>query len=376
MVNKLQENTNEFMLNLLNEANEKKSESGVKLLKQVMENQTIPNTSEKKPVKVKEKQPEIKLIEEDDVCEETDNEYNDDDLLSEEDSPFDLVPIPSKGLTYKGIKDKIAVSYLTASDEDLITSPNLYLDGRVIDLLLRKKIIDKNIKPELLCKGDRDAIIVWLRSTGYGSEFPVTVKDPASGENFETEVDLSEIKLNDFKLIPDKNGLFEFILPKSKSIIKFRFMTHADEKNYTKILEKSNPKVKKHILSEAKNSLSAIIENDDKIDNVLKEKLKQAVENIKTYTDLIPDDDNKYIKSVTYILEKCIVDIDGNTDKSFIKKYISSMPAFDSMTLRKYITSNTPSLDYTVTVQRPESLGGGSFKTFLELDSTVFINIS
>jgi len=46
------------------------------------------------------------------------------------------------------------------------------------------------------------------------------------------------------------------------------------------------------------------------------------------------------------------------------------------MALRKHINENTPGIDFKITVERPESLGGGSFETFLELDSTIFLNIT
>lgn len=359
----LKKSEDELLENLLNEALDHKSENSVNMIKEIMGDKNIPEV-------IKKNKKDIETFKEPEV-----DEYYDDELMSEEDAPFDLVSLPSKGLIYKNGKAKIPVSYLTASDEDMITSPNLYLDGKVIDLLLRKKILDKNIKPELLCKGDRDAVIVWLRASSYGSNFPVTVKDPISGEKFETEVDLSEININEFKLIPDEDGLFTYKLPKTGHTVKFRFMTYSDDKNYSKLLEKSNPKVKKHVLSEAKSSLENILNADDKVDSKLKLNLNKAIENIEEYINTINDDDSKYIKSVTYILEKSIVSIDGNSNKNFIKKYISQMPALDSISFRRYINVNTPSLNYKVSVQRPESLGGGSFNTFLELDDTIFINI-
>jgi hypothetical protein len=52
------------------------------------------------------------------------------------------------------------------------------------------------------------------------------------------------------------------------------------------------------------------------------------------------------------------------------------MPANDSLKLRRYILENEPGLDFEVEIQRPESLGGGSFKTFLEWNDTVFFNIA
>lgn len=378
---KLEENQAQLIKDLLKEAEEHRSGS-VKSLIELAQNNNI-NISESKK-KSSNKNIEENLDEEDDVIyDETDvlsenyNEENeDDDEIDDFNIPYDMVPIPSKGLIYKNVKPKIPVAYLTASDEDLITSPNLYVDGRITDLLLKRKILDKNINPKTLCKADRDAISVWLRATGYGEKFPVNVKDPITDTPFEGEVDLSEIKLNEFKLKPDEKGLFDFTLPKTGHLIKFRFMNNNDENNYTKILEKSNPKIKKHILDEAKNSLINIIDNDKKIDEKLKKSLEQAADKITEYNNTIEDDGSDYIKSVTYILQKCIVSVNGNSDRIFINKYISVMPAFDAISLRRYINENVPSLDYRVTVNRPESLGGGSFTTFLDIDSSFFINVT
>ena len=51
--------------------------------------------------------------------------------------------------------------------------------------------MDKTIDPNSLCKGDRDAIILWLRATGYGPEFPITVHDPELDTEYETVIDLT-----------------------------------------------------------------------------------------------------------------------------------------------------------------------------------------
>lgn len=379
---KLEESQAQLIKDLLKEAEEHKSGS-VKSLTELAQNNNI-NISEPKKKSSKKKNEEDFDEEDDIVFEETDvlsenyDEENDDDddEIDDFNVPYDMVPIPSKGLIYKNVKTKIPVAYLTASDEDLITSPNLYVDGRITDLLLKRKILDKSINPKTLCKADRDAISVWLRATGYGEKFPVNVKDPVTDTPFEGEVDLSEIKLNEFKLKPDEKGLFDFTLPKTGHLIKFRFMNNNDENNYTKVLEKSNPKIKKHILDEAKNSLINIIDNDKKIDEKLKKALEMASEKIAEYSNTIEDDGSDYIKSVTYILQKCIVSVNGNSDRAFINKYISVMPAFDAIALRRYINDNVPSLDYRVTVNRPESLGGGSFTTFLDIDSSFFINVT
>lgn len=305
------------------------------------------------------------------------NSLLDDEFISDDmDVPHDLIPLPSKGLIYKNIKSKIPVSYLTASDEDYISSPNLYLDGKIIDLLLNKKILDKNIDPINLCKGDRDAIIVWLRASGYGSEFPISVRDPITGEFFETEVDLSKLKFKEFNLKPDENGYFDFILPKTKHNIKFRFLTYKDELIYTKLLEKSNPKFKKIALTNSINSIREIVKNENDVNSKLKNELDRAIESLDEYVEEInTSEKNIHLNSVTYFLEKSIVSINGMSDKEYIRKYVSMMPAFDSMSIRKYINNNTPGIDFSITVEKPESLGGGSINTFLEFDYTIFLRI-
>src|SRR5574344_1091271 len=149
---------------------------------------------------------------------------------AEEKQAYDVIPIPSKGQCYKSKTDRLTVSYLTAYDENIITSPNLYRDGIVIDILLKNKILDKNINTDELVSGDADAVTLWLRATSYGTDFPISVSDPETGKLIETSVDLSSIKMKDFKLKSDENGLFDYTLPHSKQKIKFKYLTRKEEK--------------------------------------------------------------------------------------------------------------------------------------------------
>lgn len=376
---KIGESSDEMLVSLLKEAEEKKNLKSVELLKEVIKEKNNTTFEDIQPNKniIKQKDPAVEVVKNDDADEGSvdmdDSSYLYD--LQDSEIPFDLVDLPSKGLIYKRVKSKIPVSYLTAADEDLITSPNLYMDGKVIDLLLKRKIMDKNINPENLCKADRDAVIIWLRATGYGNNFPVSVKDPATGEEFETEIDLSEIKDNEFKLKPDEDGLFEYTMPRSGHVVKFRFLTNSDENNYKKVLEKSNTKIKKHMLESAIDSVLGLLSSEKDISEQTKKSLENAIDSLEKYNNSIEDDNLQYINGVTYMLQKSIVSINGEKDKKFINKYINVMPAIDSMSFRRYLNENSPSLDYSVTVNRPESLGGGSFKTFLELDASVFLNI-
>jgi len=55
-------------------------------------------------------------------------------------APFDVLELPSKGLLYPGKSSTVKVEYLTASDENILTSPNLIRSGKVLDVLIERKI--------------------------------------------------------------------------------------------------------------------------------------------------------------------------------------------------------------------------------------------
>lgn len=94
---------------------------------------------------------------------------------------YDVIPLPSNGECYSHHIGRVPVAYLTAADENIIASPNMYRDGKIIDVILERKILDKRIKVSELCQGDRDAIILWLRATGYGNDFPIVATHPDTG---------------------------------------------------------------------------------------------------------------------------------------------------------------------------------------------------
>ena len=57
-------------------------------------------------------------------------------------------------------------------------------------------------------------------------------------------------------------------------------------------------------------------------------------------------------------------------------KVIKNMNVKDSSALRKYINENEPGIDYNITIEKPESLGGGSMSVFLQLDQYIFLNVA
>ena len=289
---------------------------------------------------------------------------------------YDVIPIPSKGEAYKSKLKKIPVAYLTAYDENLIVSPNLYKDGSFLDYMLKTKIMTNEIDPDDLLPGDRDAIILWLRGSGYGPEYPVTATDNVTGEKFETVVDLTQLKPKKFTLKGDANGYFNFELPFSKDKIKFKFLSYKDLKKLEKMEENENVKLKKGKVDEICDQLREYLSNED-IDRPLKLKLSEAIKTISEYSNSMSvDSDILFSHSVTNKLTESIVSVNGVTDRKYISEYVLYMNVRDSSALRRYITDNEPGIDFNVTVEKPASLGGGSLTMFLTLDQFIFLNIA
>lgn len=293
------------------------------------------------------------------------------------DVQYDVLPLPSNGEPYKSKKGRLPIAYLTAADENIITSPNLYRDGTILDVLLKRKIMDKEVDSDLLCKGDRDAIILWLRATGYGVDFPITVKDPKTGVEFDTSIDLSTIKTKPFFLKADEEGLFEFETPIKKDKIKFKFFNRLDEKKLIELDKKDLSNSSKHNLIRMVDELKNELISSDNIPESERTKIISSIDVIEMWSNKIPSTSNLPInKSVTNGMELAIVSINENRDRDYIKNYIKQMPALDAFKFRKFMSDNEPSLDFKIKVERPESLGGGSFETFLEIDYSLFLNIS
>jgi hypothetical protein len=289
---------------------------------------------------------------------------------------YDIVELPSKGQCYKDKFNRVPVGYLTAYDENFITSPNLYKDGLIIDYLLKHKVMNSNIDIEELCSGDVDAITLFLRITSYGPEYPIVARDPETGKDIETVIDLSTLKIKDFVLEGDENGWFEYTLPLSKDKVKFKFLTRKDKLMLEKLGEMEDYGIKASKVRQIVRDLGKMIKNDD----VLKGSDKQSyIDNISKLEEwcvkLNEKETTPYNKTITNRLELSVMSINGETDRKYIAKYVKNMPARDALMLRRYIMENEPGINFEIEIEKPQSLGGGSFKTFLEWEDTIFLNL-
>ena len=332
----------------------------------VSQKETV-ETAELEPVDVKK---ETEIVTKKNVVDES---YDFDVSSIPDYVQYDVIPLPSKGQCYKHKKSRIPVAYLTGSDENIIASPNMYRDGKLIDIILKRKILDKTINVDELVSGDRDAITLWLRATAYGNEYPITATNPTTGKQYDTTIDLTKFEYNKFDLEGDENGLFEYKL--GKNILKFKFLTRNDENELREILmsqisDTNKVAILKNVTSIA-DALSRVDVTDEERANI-KEDIDEISsiinESINEY-----DNENIYPKTVTEQMVVHTVSINGNTDREYIRNFIENMRAGDARKYRDFIVDNRPGVDFNIRVNIPKSDGGGSFSTFLRLDDSIFI---
>ncbi len=287
---------------------------------------------------------------------------------------YDMVKLPSGGECYPDKMKEIKVAHLVAYDENLILSPNLYRDGTFLDHILKNKIMDP-IDPDYLVQGDRDAIIIWLRAGGYGPLYPIRMKDEATGEEYDTQVDLSQLKFKKFKLKGDENGHFNFTTPVSGDVIKFRFLTAGDVKILEDMKKTENQLQLSNKIKADIREIRSFIEESDKFTDITSESLLKGLDKIEDavyeeYEDVL---DSEFSHDLTNRLILSTVSVNGVEDRKYIANYIMNMSIKDATEFRKYIVENEPGIDYNVKVKRPDSLGGGYIDTFLQLDQFIFV---
>ena len=232
--------------------------------------------------------------------------------------PFDVIPLPSEGKLYNNKKKAVKVAYLTTADENILTSPNLVESGEFLEILINRKLLESDLRYKDLVPGDRNAIMIWLRATGYGEMYPILAYDE-NDEPFETEVNLSDLKTVNLSVEPDSDGFFSYDLPLSKKTVRFKMLTVGELENLEEIVEKSK--------------------------------------------------DNPINQEQTLILERQLVEIDGNKDVAYIKDFANSMRVGDAQGLRNYISKIECGIDMNIDVRTP---GGGSINMFLPITPRFF----
>jgi hypothetical protein len=214
--------------------------------------------------------------------------------------PSELIDLPSEGKLYP--KDsplssgQVELKYMTAREEDILTSQNLIKKGVVIDKLLDSLILSKGVKVEDLVMGDKNAIMVAARILAYGPEYTTEITNSTTG-NVSTHVfNLSQCK---YKPIPSdiSSNEFDITLPVSKMKIKFKLLVGKDE-----------------------SSIEAELQS-----------LKKLGGNVS--------------RELTTRLKHCILSVDGDDTQSKINVFVDNMLSRDSLFLRKELNRVSPDID-------------------------------
>ena len=151
--------------------------------------------------------------------------------MAEVNFPTEVVDLPSQGLLYP--KDsplssgKVEVKYMTAKEEDILTSANLIRKGIVVEKLIESLVVDKSIDIDTILVGDKNAILIASRILAYGKEYEVEI----DGQT--VEVDLTTLKDKEVDKSVFTKGVneFEFELPATKRKLTFKLLTSGDEKS-------------------------------------------------------------------------------------------------------------------------------------------------
>jgi hypothetical protein len=230
-------------------------------------------------------------------------------------APTQMVDLPSEGKYYAEghplhNKKEIEIKEMTAKEEDILVSRSLIRKGLVFDKLLRNIIIDGVVTPENLLIGDKNAILVAARISGYGEEYDTSVSCPGCMHNQRISFDLlgaasktpkpaeeySEELGTSVVLTADKT--FAVTLPKSQVEVEISLATGKDERKLVAVQEmKKKRKMIKGILTEQ--------------------------------------------------LKICIVSVDGDDNPDTINRFVDNMPAKDSRFIRNVLRVVTPNIDLT-----------------------------
>ncbi len=216
--------------------------------------------------------------------------------------PSEVIDLPSEGKLYP--KDsplhsgKIEIKYMTAREEDILTSQNLIKKGVVIDRLLDSLIVTKGIKSADFVIGDKNAVMVAARILAYGPEYSVEITDPNTDEKFEHTFNLTECEFEKLPKDVDKNE-FEIELPVSKMPVIFKILTGKEEYLIEREI-KSQQKLNKEVSAE-----------------------------------------------MTTRLIHSIISINGEIEKPKIRNYVYNMLSRDSLFLRNKINEVSPDIDLT-----------------------------
>lgn len=244
------------------------------------------------------------------------------------DFPTEVIDLPSRGLLYPPgsplASGKIEIKYMTAKEEDILSTTSYIKQGIVLDKLCESIIVTPKVKLDDLLLGDKTAVLFAARAYGYGPEYATTV-ELSSGRTVPVSIDLTNLphKTIDESLITPGQNRFSFTLPRSNKTIEFKLLTVGDDK-----------KIEADLRGIAKAGLNASS------------------------------------RTLTTRFKYMILSVDGKTDASSINKFVDNMLAADSKAFREYVAKIQPDVDISVDVEDPET--GEPFRGDFTIGANLF----
>ena len=106
--------------------------------------------------------------------------------MAETKFPTEMVNLPSKGWFYDSANPlasgEVEVKYMTAKEEDILTSQNLIRKGIVFDKLLNALVVSK-IKLDDMLIGDKNAVLIAARVLAYGKNYEFDYRETDNRAN-------------------------------------------------------------------------------------------------------------------------------------------------------------------------------------------------
>lgn len=223
--------------------------------------------------------------------------------------PTEIIDLPSKGWFYD--KDnpfssgQVEMKYMTAKEEDILTSRNLIAKGNTIDKLLQELIVTPDADYNTLVVGDKNGIMIAARVLAYGKEYPISATCSVCRTRQQVSVDLTAL---DEKKIKKPKTLhtneFTFELPLSKKVLTFKLLTHKDEMEIDRELRKleelklDDPDIDRSLSTRLKHIITAV--DGDSSMSVVRNFVdneflaREARSFRKYYAEITPDVEMKY----------------------------------------------------------------------------------
>ena len=193
--------------------------------------------------------------------------------------PTEFVELPTGGRYYPPGhplhgESAIEIKQMTAKEEDMLTSRTLLKKGVALDRVISSIIVNKAIDPSSLFIGDKNAIIVATRVSGYGNDYTTKVTCPNCGTNQPYSFDLNDADVytgdqdNMMAVTDRQDGTFDVTLPKTNVIVTFKLLNGIDEKRLLAGAEADKKQRQEHTVTRQLASLIVAVNGDTGIDAI------------------------------------------------------------------------------------------------------------